>query len=170
MSDAAGTPEEELGAIIDETAKRIDQEVPKKHARPPTKKEKQRWAEANRNVYVDELPHQFLLRVMQGGGIIVGDNLVIPTLEHRIEAAKAAAPYFAPRLSAIGLLGNVSDADLQAIIDGAASQAGIGLSYSRTAEAQSPNGAEWPTTIEGERFAGDESSESVSQAPPPRTL
>ena len=44
-----------------------------------------------------ELPHEFLLRVVRGECI---DDLV-PTLEQRISAAVSAAPYFAPKLTAI---------------------------------------------------------------------
>jgi hypothetical protein len=44
-----------------------------------------------------ELPHQFLLRVARGAKI--GDYQ--PTFAERLDAAKAAAPYYAPKLSAI---------------------------------------------------------------------
>lgn len=44
-----------------------------------------------------EMPHEFLLRVSRGG---VVDDVTIP-MDVRIDAAKAAAPYFAPRLQAI---------------------------------------------------------------------
>lgn len=47
-----------------------------------------------------ELPHEFLLRVCRGG---VLDNGYIPTWEERINAAKAAAPYFAPKLAAVSV-------------------------------------------------------------------
>ena len=42
-----------------------------------------------------ELPHQFLLRVARGEEI----DGTVPTLNLRVDAAKAAAPYFAPRLA-----------------------------------------------------------------------
>lgn len=42
-----------------------------------------------------ELPHEFLLRVSRGE-TIDGEN---PAFDKRIDAAKAAAPYFAPRLA-----------------------------------------------------------------------
>lgn len=44
-----------------------------------------------------ELPHEFLLRVVRGQ--CIDDQY--PTLEQRIAAAVAAAPYFAPKLAAV---------------------------------------------------------------------
>lgn len=41
-----------------------------------------------------ELPHQFLLRIMRGDKI----GTETPSLATRIDAAKAAGPYYAPRL------------------------------------------------------------------------
>ena len=44
-----------------------------------------------------ELPHQFLLRIVRGDTI----DGYTPTIEQRVYAAVAAAPYFAPKLAAI---------------------------------------------------------------------
>lgn len=44
-----------------------------------------------------ELPHEFLLRIVRGEKI--GETS--PSLEQRIHAAIASAPYFAPKLTAI---------------------------------------------------------------------
>jgi len=44
-----------------------------------------------------DLPHEFLLKVSQGQPI----DGVIPDLELRLDAAKAAAPFYAPRLAQI---------------------------------------------------------------------
>lgn len=44
-----------------------------------------------------ELPHEFLLRVMRGGEI--GGHR--PTFAERMDAAKAAAPYYAPRFAVV---------------------------------------------------------------------
>jgi len=44
-----------------------------------------------------ELPHEFLLRVARGDAV----DGAVPTLAQRIDAAKAAAPYYAPRLAAL---------------------------------------------------------------------
>lgn len=43
-----------------------------------------------------EMPHEFLLRVVRGEDI----DGHLPTFAERIDAAKAAAQYFAPRLTA----------------------------------------------------------------------
>ncbi len=48
-----------------------------------------------------DLPHGFLLSVVRGEAV----DGVVPTLAQRIEAAKAAAPYFAPRLAAVAHVG-----------------------------------------------------------------
>ena len=44
-----------------------------------------------------DLPHEFLLRVVRGESI----DGMSPSIEQRIHAAIAAAPYFAPKLAAI---------------------------------------------------------------------
>ena len=48
-----------------------------------------------------DLPHGFLLAVVRGEAV----DGVVPTLAQRIDAAKAAAPYFAPRLAAVAHVG-----------------------------------------------------------------
>src|ERR1700704_5836509 len=63
-----------------------------------------------------ELPHQFLLRVMRGEPI--EDHT--PTFEERLDAAKAAAPYYAPRLATqqvkLQTLRDASDEELDAAL------------------------------------------------------
>ena len=54
---------------------------------------------ADRAATAGELPHEFLLRIVRGEAI---DGMV-PTFADRLDAAKAAAPYFAPRLAAVDL-------------------------------------------------------------------
>lgn len=49
-----------------------------------------------------ELPHEFLLRVSRGERI----GTHIPTFEQRCQAAKDAAPYYAPKLQATTLSGD----------------------------------------------------------------
>lgn len=46
------------------------------------------------------LPHEFLLSVVRGEAV----GGVVPTFADRLEAAKAAAPYFAPKLSSIDVV------------------------------------------------------------------
>ena len=48
-----------------------------------------------------ELPHEFLLRVARGEAVD-GET---PTFDKRVDAAKAAAPYFAPRLATATIQG-----------------------------------------------------------------
>jgi hypothetical protein len=52
-----------------------------------------------------ELPHEFLLRVLRGEAID-GEK---PAFDKRIDAAKAAAPYFAPRLATATIQGPGGD-------------------------------------------------------------
>lgn len=44
------------------------------------------------------LPHEFLLSVMRGTRICGGER---PSIAQRLDAAKAAAPYFAPRMASL---------------------------------------------------------------------
>lgn len=74
------------------------------------------------------LPHELLAAVARGD-IIDGQK---PTLEQRVDAAKAAAPYYAPRLSnsnvsvrRITSFSELSDAELAALA-GEAGDAGEG--------------------------------------------
>lgn len=46
------------------------------------------------------LPHEFLLNIMRGNEKMLGRK---PTDEERIDCAAKAAPYFAPRLSAVAM-------------------------------------------------------------------
>lgn len=57
-----------------------------------------------------ELPHEFLARIARGDEITLGvvtkkgketPITCYPTLDQRIDAAKAAAPFFAPRLAQV---------------------------------------------------------------------
>lgn len=52
------------------------------------------------------LPHEFLLAVVRGEAV----GGVTPTFDQRLDAAKAAAPFFAPKLAAIDVQ---SDGDLR---------------------------------------------------------
>jgi hypothetical protein len=65
------------------------------------------------------LPHQLLAAVARGEEI----DGVVPTFEQRLDAAKACAPYFAPRLSnsnvtqrTLTSLSEISDAELAALV------------------------------------------------------
>lgn len=70
------------------------------------------------------LPHEFLLKISRGGRI----DGKKPDLAMRISCAKAAAPYYAPKLSAVELIKDLNDEELEAIIAGTANEAGFTLS------------------------------------------
>ncbi len=83
-----------------------------------------------------DLPHEFLLRVSRGELIktkVVDEDGVItfrydqPDLDKRIDAAKAAAPYYAPKLATVELITGISDDDLDQLIAESASAAGFSL-------------------------------------------
>lgn len=90
------------------------------------------------------LPHEWLLKVMRGDAILqrytvevrdkrnkvigheVKEQEVYPDLQMRHDAAKAAAPYFAPKISSIEILTGVSENELDRIIARLATEAGLG--------------------------------------------
>lgn len=78
-------------------------------------------ADRRRAALTGELPHQFLLRIMRGE-VINGEK---PSIQLRVDCAKAAAPYYAPKLSAVQVVENLSDDDLDFIIESAAAEAGV---------------------------------------------
>ncbi len=45
------------------------------------------------------LPHEFLLAVAQGRADVLDGE--VPSLDQRIDAAKAAAPFYAPKLASV---------------------------------------------------------------------
>ncbi len=82
-----------------------------------------------------ELPHEFLLRIAQGQ--VITRKVVDPLsgkevevvenydFEARKDAAKAAAPYFAPKISTVEVIRGVQDDELDSIIAELAAQTGI---------------------------------------------
>ena len=84
-----------------------------------------------------ELPHEFLLRIVRGEPIFrIEVNSVTGMKEHKQEvygfedrkdAAKAVAPYFAPKISTVEVIHGVSDNELDQIITRAAAEAGVSL-------------------------------------------
>lgn len=83
------------------------------------------------------LPHEFLLKIVRGEPIfrkevhpVTGQEVVIQEqydFEARKDAAKAAAPYYAPKISTVEVISGVSDNELDSIIARAAAEAGISL-------------------------------------------
>jgi hypothetical protein len=90
------------------------------------------------------LPHEILLDIARGRYIIrrvptinheTGEieqekvELLLPSLEDMKDAAKAAAPYFAPKISTVEVITGVSDNELDAIIACAAAEAGLSVGF-----------------------------------------
>lgn len=82
------------------------------------------------------LPHEILLDIARGNPQTIRmpkpdgtteDKLVGVSLEQMADSAKAAAPYYAPKISTVEVISGVSDDDLDAIIARAASEAGVSL-------------------------------------------
>lgn len=82
------------------------------------------------------LPHEILLDIARGnpqtiklplGNGKIEEKLVGVTLEQLADAAKAAAPYFAPKISTVEVIHGVPDDELDNIIAQLASEAGIDL-------------------------------------------
>ena len=88
------------------------------------------------------MPHEILLDIARGTPLIqstmVWDGetqafkagppqVLIPDLQMRMRAASDAAPYYAPKLSALELLQGMSDDELDAAIADLAAQAGLGV-------------------------------------------
>lgn len=85
------------------------------------------------------LPHEFLLSVARGEPVY--KTIALPDgstkrvqedygLPVRLDAAKAAAPYYAPKISTVEVITGVPDAELDIIIAQLAAQAGLDTSAS----------------------------------------
>lgn len=119
------------------------------------------------------LPHVWLLRIMQGYPVAHGKDkqgkaaLYFPTMEERIECAKAAAPYFAPRLSSVEVIKGLTDHELDAIIAGAAAEAGVSLGAGgEGGEGKTPgSGGDGPRP----RRVIEQRSDNTEQHEPPHT-
>lgn len=87
-----------------------------------------------------QLPHEFLLSVARGEAIYredidseTGEIFKVKEIYDfpvRIDAAKAAAPYYAPKISTVEVITGVPDAELDLIIAQLAREAGIGSGIS----------------------------------------
>lgn len=93
-------------------------------------------------VKTGRLPHEILLDLARGHTVEqqVKDpetgktttRYLVPDLETIKDAAKAAAPYFAPKISTVEVIHGVSDDELDRIIALAAAEAGVSVSVGRT--------------------------------------
>ncbi len=83
------------------------------------------------------LPHEILLSMARGqpqaeyevdeDGEIKLKGMVSVDLDKRMDAAKAAAPYYAPKISTVELISGASDDDLNSLIKELAAQAGVSI-------------------------------------------
>ena len=102
------------------------------------------------------LPHEFLLAVARGERItrwvphpdprqaaagVVIEEVEKYGFEERIDAAKAAAPYYAPKISTVEVIAGVNSDDLDELIARAAAEAGISLAVGREGEEESAEGS-----------------------------
>lgn len=82
-----------------------------------------------------QLPHEILLDIARGEVMFAKTmvNGVLtrvaqhPDLQMRKDAARDAAPYYAPKIATVEVIQGVTDADLDEIIARAAAEAGIGI-------------------------------------------
>jgi hypothetical protein len=85
----------------------------------------------------EPLPHEILLQLARGKPVQqwvpdletgeLKPNLLVPDMEVIRDCAKAAAPYFAPKLSTVEVIQGVADDDLDSLITSLAAEAGISL-------------------------------------------
>ena len=87
-----------------------------------------------------KLPHEILLDIARGEpqtrklihpitGKVLIENMEPCSMEMRLDAAKAAAPYYAPKISTVEVIQGVGDEDLNSIIARAAAEAGVSLGF-----------------------------------------
>lgn len=101
-----------------------------------------------------KLPHEILLDIARGKSIVAGTmewheatqtfrpgapRVLNPDIQQIIAAARDAAPYFAPKLSALELLASLSDDELNELVAVAAAEAGVSVG---AAGEGSPSGAQ----------------------------
>lgn len=130
-----------------EIIKKVDLSPPKKKGvgRPMNSFNKMSREARAQAMLTGLLPHEFLLKVARGEVIAVkridqetGEIITeyeVPDMDRRIDAAKAAAPYYAPKMSTVEVIANVSNDELDQIIAGAATEAGVSVGFGGEGEA-----------------------------------
>lgn len=98
------------------------------------------------------LPHEILLSMARGEpqvtyvcndkGTVTGQSWECPDLPMRADCAKAAAPYYAPKITAVEVISGMPDDELDSIIAKLAAETGVDLGADREGaageEAQQP--------------------------------
>lgn len=116
----------------------IDDTKPKRRGRPEGSTNRYTKQAIEQAKATGLLPHEILLSMARGEpqteflvdsvtGKVV-EQLVSLDIEQRKDAAKAAAPYYAPKISTVEVIRNVEDAELDWLIAELTSKAGIALS------------------------------------------
>lgn len=110
--------------------------------RPPNSTNRMSMAAREAAARTGLLPHEILLSIARGepqrlqvptgkklkdGSPDLEERWVGVTLEDVRDAAKAAAPFYAPKMSTVELISGVSEDDLDQLIASAASEAGVSL-------------------------------------------
>lgn len=100
----------------------------------------------------EPLPHEILLQLARGKPVQqwvpdpetgeLKPKLLVPDMDVIRDCAKAAAPYFAPKLSTVEVIQGVADDDLDSLIESLAAEAGV--SISTHGESEEDEGAEGP--------------------------
>jgi hypothetical protein len=95
-----------------------------------------------------KLPHEILLNIARGIPIEVQevqpDGTFKPkyepvTPDQVLDAAKAGAPYYAPKISTVEVVGNLDDATLDSLLERAAAEAGLSLAPGGEGKARAPS-------------------------------
>ena len=112
------------------------------------------------------LPHEILLDIARGNpqkecwtdpetGEIITKHLPPAPMEMRVDAAKAAAPYFAPKISTVEVIQGVGDEDLDSIIARAAAEAGVSIGVDGESEEDETEAGETTRSRTRVRISGD---------------
>lgn len=115
-----------------------DDDEPRKRGRPLGSLNKLAREARAKAAQTGLLPHEILLDIARGNpqkeswtdqetGEIIVKHLPPAPMEMRVDAAKAAAPYFAPKISTVEVIQGVGDEDLDSIIARAAAEAGVSI-------------------------------------------
>jgi hypothetical protein len=99
-----------------------------------------------------KLPHEIMLDIARGEPQYekrvdpetgeVTQRLVNVPLDMRLDAAKAAAPYYAPKISTVEVLAGASEHELDRLIAVLAAEAGIGVGTGSESEVEETEGGE----------------------------
>lgn len=119
---------------MDNTSRRRVQLLPNKGGRPEGALSKLSREAREKAKATGLLPHEFLLSIARGEiiyrDVLQKDGSIDKVMEDydfaaRQDAAKAAAPYYAPKISTVEVISGVADDQLDSIIAQLAAQAGV---------------------------------------------